>query len=139
VSIYLADNEEMGRLHEQFKGRSGPTDVLTFQLQPTRRAPAGKARAARVDAEIVVGAEVAQREARDRGLAVEAEALLYVVHGLLHCLGEDDHNSASAKRMHAREDRVLRAVGVGTVFSAPARLPGRATMMQRRRRRSLDR
>jgi len=51
-----------------------------------------------------------------RGYPVEAELLLYVVHGMLHCLGLDDHEEAEAAQMHRFEDAVLEAVGVGRVF-----------------------
>ena len=43
--------------------------------------------------------------------------LLYAVHGLLHCAGFDDHETAAFDRMHAEEDRILRAIGVGPIFA----------------------
>jgi len=46
------------------------------------------------------------------------ELLLYVVHGVLHCLGMDDHDEAAAAAMHRVEDAVLTAIGVGPVYSA---------------------
>lgn len=132
ISIRLADDEEMADLHRRYKGIEGPTDVLTFDLsgdgRPKRPGGCG------VNVEIVIGAEVARREALDRGLAVETEVLLYAVHGLLHCLGEDDHDAAAARRMHRREDRVLSAMGLGAAYRARRRASPVKTMMQRRRR-----
>jgi ssRNA-specific RNase YbeY (16S rRNA maturation enzyme) len=47
---------------------------------------------------------------------LEKEALLYALHGLLHCLGHDDHDEAAYQAMHALEDALLDAIGVGPVF-----------------------
>ncbi len=58
------------------------------------------------------------RQARQRGHSVERELLLYAVHGLLHCAGFDDHGTAAFDRMHAEEDRILRAIGIGPIFIA---------------------
>lgn len=132
VSIRLADDEEMADLHRRYKGIEGPTDVLTFDLSGNVRPK--KPGGCGVDVEIVIGAEVARREALDRGLEVETEVLLYAVHGLLHCLGEDDHDAAAARRMHRREDRVLSAMGLGAAYRARRRASPVKTMMQRRRR-----
>jgi len=49
--------------------------------------------------------------------------LLYVVHGVLHCLGHDDHDEAGYASMHALEDRVLYAIGVGATFAEPTDTP----------------
>jgi probable rRNA maturation factor len=60
----------------------------------------------------------ARRQAAGRALPVERELLLYCVHGVLHCLGYDDHDDAEYVRMHAEEDRILEAIGVGRTFAA---------------------
>lgn len=114
VRVAIVGDVEMGALHERSLGVPGPTDVLTFDYSPEGGA---------IDAELVIGGGVAHREAAARGHSPEREALLYIVHGLLHCLGHDDHDEASAARMHAREDELLTRVGVGATFasgSAPA-------------------
>ena len=46
------------------------------------------------------------------GHRVERELLLYCVHGLLHCLGHDDHDEAGWRAMHAREDEIERTLDV---------------------------
>lgn len=111
LSIRLADDHEMSRLHKQHKGTSGPTDVLTFDFTDP-----GDSQRGHLEVEIIIGAEVAQREAVKRGHAPRNEALLYIIHGLLHCLGHDDHDPSQAAAMHRREDQVLKAVGVGAAY-----------------------
>ncbi len=99
-------------------GLDSATDVLTFDLreEPRTKAAVG---------EIVVCADVARRRAaapsstRTRGTrrAAVAELALYVVHGVLHLCGYDDHLPEDSARMHLREDEILRGIGLGPVFS----------------------
>jgi probable rRNA maturation factor len=98
----------MSELHLRHSQVAGTTDVLTFDL---RRDSANA-----IEAEIVVCADEAARRGVELGHAIERELLLYCVHGLLHCAGYDDHDEAGWQRMHAREDEILRAVGVGATF-----------------------
>jgi probable rRNA maturation factor len=116
VRVRVVGEAEMARLHGRHAGEAASTDVLTFDLSDGPGAP--------LDADIVVSADEAAREASLRGHAVEREVLLYVVHGMLHCLGHDDHDERGAQAMHALEDEVLEAIGVGATFGAPARRPG---------------
>ena len=69
-----------------------------------------------MDVETVVCVDEARRRAGEMGHTVREELLLYCVHSLLHVQGYDDVTAAGARRMHAREDEILEAVGVGRVF-----------------------
>ena len=62
----------------------------------------------------------AKRSSAQRGTDVAAELLLYALHGTLHLCGYDDRSRAGFERMHAREDELLVALGVGPVFAAGA-------------------
>jgi probable rRNA maturation factor len=115
------DDAEMAVAHERYSGIPGTTDVLTFDL---REPGESAAEPAQMDVDLYVCVDEARRQAAGRGHAVERELLLYIVHGVLHCLGEDDHDDATYARMHAREDEVLQAIGVGRVFDVPARSAG---------------
>ena len=105
----------MARLHEQFLGVGGTTDVITF-----REAEAGPDDQP-LEVDLAIGIEVARREAEARGHSLEREILLYAVHGLLHAAGHDDQDDASFLAMHAEEDRILEAIGVGATFASDAR------------------
>lgn len=123
VRVRLVDDTEMAAAHERYSGIPGTTDVLTFDL--TDRGPAdGESGGAVLDVDILACVDEARRQAERRGHGVERELLLYTVHGLLHCLGEDDHDDAAYARMHAREDELLEAIGAGRVFAAPEREAG---------------
>lgn len=99
----------MAALHAKFLGKSGPTDVLTFELE---RDPRGRV----ISGEVVICATVAARVAKRGGHSAGHELLLYALHGLLHLSGFDDKTEAGFAKMHAKEDEILRKMGVGAIF-----------------------
>lgn len=112
VRIAVIDDARMDEAHRRYSGVAGTTDVLTFDLREAGEGP--------LDTDVMVCLDEAHRRAAERGHGAREELLLYVIHAALHCLGFDDHDEAQALRMHAEEDRVLTALGVGAVYSRPA-------------------
>jgi probable rRNA maturation factor len=93
----------MSTLHRRYLQRAGPTDVLSFDFGSDRAC-------GYLDAEIVVCADLARERTvhcRAALAAARAELALYVVHGILHLAGYDDHTPSTARRMHARERALL--------------------------------
>jgi len=86
-----------------------PTDILTFPLSE----PGAK----RLAGELVIGAEMALVHAAERGHDVQAELALYVIHGLLHLCGYDDHDDADLREMRARERHYLAVLGLPDISS----------------------
>lgn len=116
VRVRLEDDTGMSAAHRRFAGVDGTTDVLTFDLRgpdEARESPT------RMDVDIHACVDEARRQAGERGHSLEQELVLYIVHGVMHCLGEDDHDEAAYARMHAREDELLGSIGAGRVFGAP--------------------
>lgn len=103
LSLALVDAATMAELHARWSGDPDPTDVLAFPLEggPT---PPGEAE---LLGEVVVCTDVAAREAEARGLPFSQEVARYVVHGVLHLLGHDDHEEPARARMHARQEELL--------------------------------
>lgn len=112
LSIAWVNDQVMARLHQEFSGVEGTTDVLTFDLRDDDDAAA-------LDGEIICCVDEAVRQAALRRHSPEQELLLYAVHGLLHLLGEDDHDEDDARQMHAREDELLGRLGIGPVYARP--------------------
>ena len=137
VRVKVVDDAEMAQAHEEFAGVPGTTDVLTFDLTDRDEhgePPALDLKQARllflfgIDTDILVCLDEAirqshlhhtPREGGEGGLGPERELLLYVIHGMLHCLGMDDHEELAFEAMHKVEDAVLKAIGVGPVFRTP--------------------
>lgn len=115
LSVALISDQAMADLHQRHLGRAGPTDVLTFDLATPAPSPAA---ARKIEGEVVISVDTARRCARQRGHSPAAEMTLYAVHGVLHLLGLNDHPAESAAQMHALEDDILTAVGLGRIYEA---------------------
>lgn len=121
LSVRLIDDRLMTEAHNRYLGVNHTTDVLTFDLLGTTALRAVSSGALTpIEVDLLVCGDEAVRQAKARAHPVEQELLLYILHGVLHCLGFDDHDEAASARMHAEEDRVLRAIGVGATFAREA-------------------
>lgn len=109
LSVVLVDDRTMAGLHERFMNLAGPTDVLTFPIDED-------ARGRTLSGEVVVCVPEARRRARELGVAVDRELLLYALHGMLHLCGFDDRTASGFAAMHRTEDDILTRLGVGPVF-----------------------
>lgn len=90
VEISILGARAMAKVHRDFLGIPGATDVITF--------PYG---------EILVCAPVAAERAREFGHDTTTELALYIIHGLLHLSGHDDTTPAEARRMAAAQEKIL--------------------------------
>jgi probable rRNA maturation factor len=94
ISVLLISDRRMARLHRQFLGQSGPTDVLTFQ-----------------HGEIFISVETARCHSRRFGNSLAEELRLYVAHGLLHLHGFSDRGRGEARKMELVQQRILESAG----------------------------
>src|SRR5207302_1785736 len=104
ISLAFVDNATIHALNKRYLDHDEPTDVLSFPLSE----PAAK----KLAGELVIGAEVALAQAKERGHDVQVELALYVIHGLLHLCGFDDKSAAAAAEMQERERHYLRELGL---------------------------
>ena len=102
LSVVVVGDRRMRRLNRDFHDADRTTDVLAFPLDDDQDGTFG---------EVIVCAPEAYRQAARRGLPASTELLLYVVHGTLHLLGEDDHERSEALEMRRLERDALAAIG----------------------------
>ena len=100
LSIAVVDDATIASIKRRYLNDARATDVLSFDLRDDEDDEA-------IEGEIVVSAETAHRQAKDLAVDPAEEILRYVIHGTLHLMGYDDHNSASRRRMRLAEDKVL--------------------------------
>jgi probable rRNA maturation factor len=125
MAVVFVDTATIADLNQQFLGAHGPTDVLAFPLEeeiPVGRYPdeGGRGPGATSDppepplaiGDVVVCPEVAQRQADERGIALDDELALLVVHGTLHLFGYDHAEPDDAERMQRRERELLASFSV---------------------------
>jgi len=107
ISLAFVDNTTIHRLNKQFLDHDEPTDVITF--------PLSRAGAKSLEGELVIGVEIGVEQAAERGHDVLTELTLYVIHGLLHLCGYDDHSERDRAAMREREQHYLRKLGLPDV------------------------
>lgn len=113
LEIVILGTASIARLNRQWLGHEGPTDVIAFDVGEGLPRETGQ-----VVGQINACWPVACKEAARRGHPAQSELLLYVVHGLLHLLGYDDHDPRAAQAMHLCEDALLAAMGLGRVYAS---------------------
>ena len=98
LSLSFVDEAEIEELHVRFMDEPGPTDVLSFPLDPDDVDERG----IRVLGDVVIAPAVA---ARNHPEDPERELRLLVVHGVLHLLGYDHEAHDERAEMWARQER----------------------------------
>ena len=109
VSLLLGDDAAIAGLNVQFRGKDGPTNVLSFPPAPESEAG--------FLGDIALASETIAREAASQGKSFEAHAAHLVVHGFLHLLGYDHENEQDAEAMEAREREILKTLGVADPYA----------------------
>jgi len=128
ISLAVVDDPTIHRLNRRHLAHDYPTDVLSFLLSGSPaviESPAGTAGSGRtpsepnfvppgvcLEGEVIVSADTAIRQAAVYGWSPEAELTLYIVHGLLHLCGYDDHSRRDRATMRSRERAILQIWGL---------------------------
>ncbi len=95
IHVVLISDPRISELHRRFMGIDGPTDVITFQ-----------------HGEIFISVETARRQARAHRTSLAHELRLYLVHGLLHLHGFDDHSPAAGRLMVSVQGKIVARAGL---------------------------
>ena len=107
LTVRFVGAAEARRLNREFRGKDYATNVLTFDYQ---HAPV-------VVADIVLCVPVVRREAREQRKGFRDHLAHLVVHGVLHAQGHDHARARDAKRMEAREVRILAGLGIDDPYA----------------------
>ncbi len=107
-SISFVTDEAIAELNQDYRGKEGPTDVLSFEcdgLDDEFCAPEDGDCYQLGD--IVIATDVAKRQCGEYGNTLEQEIELLCVHGMLHLCGWDHLEDDEALAMEARERELL--------------------------------
>jgi probable rRNA maturation factor len=107
VSLLLGDDAAITALNRQWRGKDGPTNVLSF---PAPEGGQGGGR--RFLGDIALAVETIVAEAEFQAKPIGAHAAHLVVHGFLHLLGYDHQDPTDAEAMEARERAILLSLGI---------------------------
>lgn len=107
VSLVFCDDDFIAELNRQYRGKRGPTDVLSFSLtegeeiaSPDPGEPSGLG-------DIVISLDRAVAQANEYEIALEEELARLAIHGLLHLLGYDHEESGTEGEMFDEQDEYL--------------------------------
>jgi len=117
ATILFSDDETVAELNRTWRGKEGPTNVLSFPSAQGRAAPD----APRHIGDIALAFGVVSREAKEQEKSVAAHTSHLLVHGLLHLAGFDHMTDAEAKIMEARETEILDRLGIADPYASEAR------------------
>ncbi len=102
LAVVFVSDADLAKLHADFLGDPSETDVISFDLGDDSPGPGG---------ELYVSVDRAHARSAERGVPVERELALYVVHGALHLSGFDDRTEREQLAMRDAERAVMDSLG----------------------------
>ncbi len=109
VAVLLTSDEAVAELNQRFRGKTGPTNVLSFPASANPENHLG---------DIALAYGVCAREAAEQGKSLEQHLSHLVVHGVLHLLGYDHETDGEAEAMEALERSILESLGVPDPYAS---------------------
>jgi probable rRNA maturation factor len=94
LSVVFLGEKRIRLINKKYLGHDYVTDVLTFDL-------------GQGCAEIIICPKVAAANAISHKTSTEKEIILYVIHGILHLKGFDDHTPKDILQMRKMENELL--------------------------------
>jgi probable rRNA maturation factor len=98
LTVCLVSDAEIARMNEAFRKKKGPTDVLSFPAEKTRRKrinatgaddTEGAEKKRKYLGDIAIAPATARRYAKKNGRSLNNELRVLILHGVLHLLGFD--------------------------------------------------
>ncbi len=109
LAVLLTDDEAVQGLNGRFRGKAGPTNVLSFPALANPENHLG---------DVALAFGVCAREAEAQGKPLAHHLSHLVAHGVLHLLGYDHETEAEAEAMEEAERLILEPLGVPDPYSA---------------------
>ncbi len=110
LTIRIVDEAESAELNESYRGKPGPTNVLSFPFEAPPGIPLP------LLGDIVICAPKVAREAAEQGKPEEAHWAHLTIHGCLHLLGYDHIEEEEAEAMEALETELLATLGYANPY-----------------------
>jgi probable rRNA maturation factor len=109
IAVLLTDDDTVADLNQRFRGKDGPTNVLSFPAPPNPEGQIG---------DIALAYGVCAYEASLQGKSLEHHLMHLTVHGVLHLLGYDHETDGEAEAMEALERSILETLSVSDPYAA---------------------
>lgn len=110
LSIRLVAIEESAELNKTYRGKTGPTNVLSFPFDsPILMEP-------KLLGDLVICVPTVEKEAVEQAKQLEHHWAHLVVHGCLHLLGYDHIENDEAEEMEAFEIEILQTLAIDNPY-----------------------
>ena len=119
LSIVFTSDEAVAELNRAWRGKTGPTNVLSF---PAAFGGAGPGPGTLGD--IMLAAGVVRAEAEVQGKPLASHTMHLIIHGMLHLLGHDHGDDATAEAMERLEAEAMARLGLPDPYGETT-APGR--------------
>lgn len=98
LEVTLVDDQQISELNRRYFAKNGPTNVISFPAKEDEFL-----------GEVILSVETVRRETEPLGYSLEEGLLYYLIHGVLHLIG-DEHVGVSAPvaaAMYARQENLF--------------------------------
>ena len=111
IVVRIVDERESAELNEQYRHKSGPTNILSF--------PVDLPELIELDllGDLVICAPVLEKEALEQDKLLVHHWAHIIVHGVLHLLGYDHIDEAQAELMENKEIAILNKLHINNPYS----------------------
>lgn len=116
LAVVLADDARVADLNKTYRGKDGPTNVLSFAARDYA-VQAPEPEEAENLGDVVLAMETCWREAETQGKPLRDHLCHLIVHGVLHLLGYDHQDDDEAEDMERLETEVLAGLGISDPYA----------------------
>ena len=95
MALFFVSSKRIAELNKKYRGKSGPTNVLSFD-----------------SGDVVICPSVVKKQAEKLGFTQKKWMTQLIVHGILHLAGYEHKSIIGRKVMEKMEDKVLKKLGV---------------------------
>lgn len=102
LDLAFVDKAKSRQLNYNYAGHDYPTDVLSFDYRQTGVPPISDQLG-----EIIICLPIAQEQAQEHSLPLEAEVALLFIHGILHIIGYDHQGHVAQSGFGDLQDGIM--------------------------------
>lgn len=110
VVIRLVDEAESATLNQEYRGKNGATNILSFEFE----VPEGIE--LNLLGDLVICAALVEKEALEQYKLLEHHWAHLVIHGVLHLRGYDHIDETEAEEMEAKEIEILQQLNISNPY-----------------------
>ena len=108
--VRVVDRAESARLNQAYRGKSGPTNVLSFPFDPPPQIES------QLLGDLVICAPVVADEARMQAKEPRSHWAHMLIHGILHLRGYEHETEQDAVEMETLEIRIMTTLGFANPY-----------------------